>query len=517
MRSAFGPGFASPRALVALVALAFVALVASPLAARSEPPVVRPLELRLAPPRDPTGRPWTIEVRDAEGLAPGALLASAESRLDGSWLHAAVPAGRPFRVRARTSAGEVWWVSPSRIVLAEETGPIELDLGMLRVHGVALLGRRPLHAGLLFRDEEGEVAVRLRSNADGLFEGALPRPGRYAVRVTCDRPALDRLADVEVPDPRAPGVPPEPFVEARFRDPALQVEVVDEKGEPIARGILNEHLRGGGNAVRHDIVDGEVRIEGLPPGKTGLIASAPRCLSLLYSADVPPDDDPEFVRMVCERQMGIVGRVTTSAGSPVPALLVPGSRVRPIRRRDWRGLTYLRAPREPRRPASAGWFTALVPASMEIGCLLVPPRELPGFLGPFTIDANRETAVTIPATGGWLVLDVPERESGLFAILYRDGCGTRADELLRGDRIPIRGGMRIEAGVWTTGTYGLCTLTRKELDSPQGKDPPPAACVTGELPAGGSLVLVAPEREDAGDPSSTIRGGRPRLSSDGAE
>jgi hypothetical protein len=116
--------------------------------------------------------------------------------------------------------------------------PRVLRLGVERIRGIVKAGLASLKARVTLQGEPGKESVFFASNDQGLFEGFLPRLGRWHALVGSDNPPLRRRVDVEVLRNRRD----EPDVEVQLVPSGVEGEIVDEEGN-LKPSILRFHRR----------------------------------------------------------------------------------------------------------------------------------------------------------------------------------------------------------------------------------------------------------------------------------
>ncbi|MHB8800096.1 MAG: hypothetical protein ACYDBY_16715 [Thermoanaerobaculia bacterium] len=472
-----------------------------PQASAATPLVVGPeafgfvaLERVLAPPVDPQGRPWRVEVLPETADGPGRdAIAAAAARPDGTWRHVKVPSGVSARLRVSTEDGDVWWISPEPISTAEAAASDRIDLALVSVRGVARVGKQPLPGLVTFTDDSG-LRVRFVSGVDGDFSGALPRAGSWSVRVRSSRVALDRTttADVEEPSAQRGETPPPAFVDVRFPDRAIRGEVVDTEGKPVERFKLSIGEAGTATDWLEEFDGGVFRYDRIATGTAYRVtAVVPYRSSATYLVEVPEDDDPEYVRAVIGRRRELRGHVVSTTGRPVPdgwgtVSTVPSG-----------GLD--RSYFSP-RGARAG-FSAPVSSPTDFACIFLSSPGHAAHLSRRELTTDDHEIVVTPE-GGTLDLAAPIEPLRIPA-LFRGGCALRLSRLseMRGAIVDDRGRtLEVVSPPVEPGPWSLCLVTRGELESYKGGEPEFPGCVHGVLSAGGKLELSLPGEGSAVSP-----------------
>lgn len=444
------------------------------------------LERTLRPPVDARGRPWRVEVLRSDGAAPEEPVASANAPRDGKWRHAKVPARSTVRLRVRTEDGDVWWASPVAFAPEDDGQEPAIDLGMVPVRGVARVGKQPLAGFVTFTDGSG-AKVGLVVDADGRFEGALPRDGKWTVRAMSVRAAFEKEMEVEVPHPgttREGGALP-PFVDVHFPDLALRGEVVDEEGNPVEGFTLWIGLAGTAQSVPWTYEGSTFRYDRVALGTTYEFSiRAGELRSPHYRVEVPPDDDPEYVRAVVRKWKPFRGHVVSTAGRPFRdgfghLSTLPGN-----------GLdrTFI-VPRGPRAP-----FGHAVPAEATHTCVVFFPRDFALHVSRLETEGDDHEIVVRP-DGGRLELTTPV-DPLRVATLFHGGCAVRLGTLATSQRATAeRGdeGLEVSLPLVEPGPWSFCLVTPGELETYVGEAPAFPLCAHGVLEVGGTLALRVPE------------------------
>ena len=451
------------------------------------------LERTLAPPLDAKGRPWVVEVVAEGGPEKEPPLVAAPAARDGRWLHARVPAGTAVRLRVRTEDGDTWWTSPEPFDPAEAPREGAIELRVVPVRGVARVGKQPL-AGLATFTDGGGAKVGLAVDADGRFEGALPADGKWQVRAKSVRARFEKEMEVEVPRPETTraGRSLPSFVDVHFPDLAIRGEVVDEEGRPVEGFTLWIGLDGLVNSIPWDYAGSSFRYDRVSLGTTYAFSvtvppsflSVPKRWSASYQIEVPPDDDPEYVRVVVRKWRPFHGHVVSTAGRPVRTAhgylaTVPGNGLD----RGW--IT----PRGPRAP-----FEGRVPVEAKYTCVVLTPRDLAIQVSKHETEGDDHEIVVRP-DGGRLELTTPV-DPLRVATLFHEGCAVRLRTLektkgatsWRGDE-----GLEVSLPHVEPGPWSLCLLSPGEYEAYDGEAPVFPLCAHGVLEAGGRLELKIPE------------------------
>lgn len=444
------------------------------------------IERTLTPPLDAKGRPWFVEVVAEGGSGQEPPAAAAPAGRDGRWLHARVPTGRPMRLRVRTEEGDTWWTSPEPFDPAEAPREEAIEPGIVPVRGVARVGKQPLAGLATFTDGRG-AKVSLVVDADGRFEGALPRDGKWTVRAKSARARFEKEMEVEVPRPETTreGKARASFVDVHFPDFAIRGEVVDEEGKPVEGFTMYIHVAGEVNSAPWPHAGSTFRYDRIALGTTyDLFVSVPGRPSPRYRIEVPADDDPEYVRAVVRKWRPFHGHLLSTAGRPVwdaygYLATVPGNGLD----HHWIVPRGVRAPVEGR-----------VPEGAKYTCVVLYPRDLAIQVSRHETEGDDHEIVVRP-DGGRLELTTPV-DPLRVAALFHGGCAVRLGTVektkgatsWRGDE-----GLEVSLPLVEPGPWSFCLVTPGELESYVGEAPTFPLCAHGVVEAGGRLELTIPE------------------------
>lgn len=277
----------------------------------------RPVGLRvnLSPPRDPSGKPWTVVLiahrndREIEDMVEGA------ADLSGVWLREGLRSGVSYRLQVRTAEGARWWSEEEPWVLGPEGGLRNVEPGFEEVRGRVVLGKTPLAAKLVFGGEFKSVSVPLRSGEHGTFEGVLPRLGKWTVAVDSAHPTVKRKLDVDVARDGERG-----WVEIRLTNRNLQGRVVDEDGRLVPRALVTLQAKNSLDRNSRWIDGGAFEWEGLEPGRYLVTAATAGRQGGPVEAEAGEGAVP--VDIVLRRERTLKGRVVTGQGVGVVGALV---------------------------------------------------------------------------------------------------------------------------------------------------------------------------------------------------
>lgn len=284
-------------------------------------PVVleRPLTLQIAidPPADPSGAPWTLELRrigdfgesaDSAPIpvrplpeSPGTFEARDQST--GRYTLAVLDARRALRVTRRldiASAAE-----------AQQT----ISIPFARVRGTVTFAGEPVAARLSFGGRNGAERITLDTNADGRFEGWLSRAGSWPVDVDAIADEASTNVDVVVSES-------EEDIVIEIPDTMLSGTVLDAGGE---RGLQSTVTliseRSGGRELRTK-PDGTFRFRGLREGETTLRARDLRTAETSPAVSVTVvEGTAKQIELRIEPGRKLIG-IVTSGGAPVAGAMI---------------------------------------------------------------------------------------------------------------------------------------------------------------------------------------------------
>ena len=146
-----------------------------------------PLGINVSPPEDPRGMAWRVRLLGIRDTRRATIEADETVGIDGRWSRELLATG-PYALTIRRADGSTWY--RQQLELGPEGREIEIFPGQLRVGGSISLGTKPLSADLTIGDRTAGLQVELKSDADGAFEGWLPRfdvQSASVVDCTCAR------------------------------------------------------------------------------------------------------------------------------------------------------------------------------------------------------------------------------------------------------------------------------------------------------------------------------------------
>lgn len=427
----------------------------------------RPVELappirvviRVEPPVDPDGAPWTAIVRrtssfgsayDREAAFNGPVPASGELVIPGQ-------SPGTFRVTIADTAGNR--IADEELAAQHDSDPPTIiSITVVPVRGTIRKGKSPLAATLIFGGQQGLPRVRIESNERGEFAGWVPREGPWVVDVRGSDDAVSTLK-TEVQAGRDLELA---VAQTRVAGMVLHGEGPAENAQVIlsdARGLL---LR-----TRTDAA-GAFALTGIPPRTYTLVASARTGeRSAPHAVDLPTDTaEVEGVRLELQSPGSVTGMVTGD-GRPIALahvhVFAGGAGVGGVTDAD-------------------GRFRLSVPPHASRGVFVVraPGRVLTVFERSF----DAETTFEIAASGGTVQFEVPARIDGL--LLLQNGTRVPLPLVLawaQSQGVAVRQNSVVTVPNVAVGEYRLC----------DGTDPAKERCAHGRLMPGATLRLKVPE------------------------
>ncbi len=300
----------------------------------AEASVKRPLELGrprrvevyLAPPQDPWGKPWRVALLEkVEGRGID-IRGDSPASLGGVWSFEGASTTGRYQVRVQTSDAHNWYTDDEVFSAKDSPTKRMVTVGMESVRGSLHLGKKPLQGTVVFGKEFGSVSVPLRSDETGSIEGFLPRIGKWNASVSAENPPVKRTLDVEVRRASAAhGV-----FEIRLPDAALHGEVLLEDGQPATRATVTVRSRSGAESNQQRVDTGAFRFEGLSAGTYTVSAEGAGTYSDEATVTLRDDETgtPEPVRLVLKKKDWLRLRLVGPSGGGVvgfPVWFLPSS------------------------------------------------------------------------------------------------------------------------------------------------------------------------------------------------
>jgi hypothetical protein len=455
------------------------------------------LEVVLSPPLDWLGQPWQAVVYYASELSArfNDPIHEGPVARDGR-LVAPDQAPGTFSIQISDSLGNRF-VSEDLEVRGAEDARHSIEIDLISVRGRVLFGKEPLAATLSFGGTSGAVRSVMEADAEGEFDGVLPREGVWGVDVRAQDPELRTHAQVDVrADDRGRA-----SVTLTIPDTHLHGKVVDEEGRPVPR--VEVYLR----SPRHSLkiqteASGGFEARGLPEGALAATAdhrdgqtrwtSEEVLVSIFDGQPVGP------VEIRLQKTKSLEGRVQSARGPVAGAEILLFAR-RPVLPSGHLAHTGL-----------DGTFTADVPGKAET---VVATVSAPGnALKAFEFPANGTPVVfNVPPEGGALEVTLPYsaeemRDQGIKPWIFQNGIllqGGNLSKWAQGHGESFRlppSGFRVPN--LAPGDYRACLTPRSVtaeweyaafLDQQGQLD----GCASGYLEAGGTLRLELPRSREA--------------------
>ncbi len=270
------------------------------------------IELYLAPPADPQGEPWQVEIFARDLGTPPPSLGKTVAREGGLWERTGLAPGS-YLVRIGDSEGSAWHQEDVEVASFPVSRYVEIPV--IPVRGELLLGEEPLQARLEFWDRTS--LIRMESDEEGRFEGYLPKEGGWRLRLLGISPRfVKRLNRIEIR--RRPGKNVAE-IEIVLPDNRVTGVVVDELGMPVYPGMVHGVvLRADGLLAAPVDSEGGFTFRGLEPGTIRLTAEAEGSrFSDEMIVEVIEDLKPAPIELVVREMMTIRGRIVSQgAGMP---------------------------------------------------------------------------------------------------------------------------------------------------------------------------------------------------------
>ncbi len=270
-------------------------------------------EVTLSPPTDWLGRPWRLEARRASEYRAAWEEASfrAEASPDGRVRLSKQLPGR-FWIMVYDQLGNSMF-SDRYVDLADPAQPYPITIDLLWVEGTLHLGDEPVAGRLFFGGRSGVTSVEMHSDAEGRFDGPLPKTGGWYVDIEGSEPRLKTSVRVEVEpkDHRA-------TVTIDLPDTRVYGRVIDPAGTPASNADVVLGSKISTFNVKAD-GKGEFEIRAFPEGTTELSAELGRESSEAYVFDASGESPHGPVVLTLRRNRAIRGRVLAATGPVVGA------------------------------------------------------------------------------------------------------------------------------------------------------------------------------------------------------
>lgn len=423
----------------------------------------------LDPPLDPTGQPWEVQVRTISPTGVFETVAESFAEMDGS-LAVGGLASREYELVVFDQQTSQW--AQQTFEAAHGARPVFVEIPVVPIEGTIRFGDTPLETLLNFGGQT-TPNIYLRSDAEGRFEGYLPREGLWHVDLVDIRRGLEqRLGPVDVHLREG-----QTTAELDLVLPSTFLHGTVTKDSQPAKGALLTLVRDGAKIERGGLskTDGEGAFEfaGIPPGQYSIQARGSDSSSEWIRVEVDDGFDTPELRLELRPKTEIKGTISSSHGA------VPGALVVAV------PVAGLGGPRFLARDTSRadGTFTLELDSSTPAVDLIVAAP-------PFALRVAR---VSVTRRGNPPVHLSVDQLGGALAVRWSDAFATPSltvDHL--GTQIPIQtllqlhpAGLVSSAGEYfvfspvAAGDYSLCSRS-------PGR---PATCVDGTLPPHGDLAL----------------------------
>lgn len=449
------------------------------------------LALQVDPPRDWLGRPWRVQATrwiqrgvrsDWKNVWEGATDGEGRAKLSDQ-------AAGQYHVVVFDSRG-TRFLDDESVALEGIPAVTRLEIRWVDLDGTIRLGREPLEADLRFGFTIAD-SPRFRSDAEGQFQGVLPKDGPWMVEIqAADGEFRSQVfAEVEA-DRDGKG-----SVTIELPDTRLFGRVTMPDGTPATEAWVMLQAGEVGLTIRAD-AEGRFDFRGLSPGSAFLQAERKRSdgVTLTAHADALPlvadsSFGPVELRLAPSRTLR--GRVVSPLGAVVSASLeIDAGDGLPIRSQA--------------RTDLAGEFAADIPAEATRARIVVlaPGHALQAFVVP----TDSEPTLQLSAEAGDVEVEAPwlpeakGRERGMW-IAVQNGILLPMPflyqwvDLQNGDRTALGREGKIKIGHLPPASYQFCNVTMNDLIAFQltGSMPPGAVCAAGALATGGTLRLKVPE------------------------
>jgi hypothetical protein len=445
------------------------------------------IEVRVDPPLDPSGASWRLQLLDWRDGHPE-FFSERVVGVDGRANGLTAPDCRLYALRVLTAAGDAWFSDAEPFELVPPMEPRVLRLGVERIRGIVKAGLGSLRARVTLTDETAGASVFFASNDQGLFEGSLPRLGRWHALVGSDDPPLRRKVEVEVLRNRRD----EPDVEVQLVPSGVEGEVVDEDGI-LRKSFLRFHRRFDEyrqEEMNQGADDGTFRFDRLLDGDWDVSADAYQLQSGLRAFRVDHGlADPGWLRIVLRKFTGFKGRVVSQAGTGIQGALID----------QIEAVQYsIRGNPETRSDRRGGFSLRVRDGLGDVCVVATPPPRSGGFAGTavrLPVTRDQQTVVVAPV-GGTLFLSTPPHIAksleGRYTTLFHAGCAVLTYFFSHRAYGAIKDtGSRLQFQIPNVdpGTYSLCAVRHEELLVYDGSPPAFESCVGGTLVPGGLLEL----------------------------
>lgn len=232
------------------------------------------VRLQLLPDVAPDGEPWRVRLWKVRTEASAVELKRDALAQAGIW-EWPVTAGR-YRATVSSQDGSTWHAEEWDVHESWDGSWRLITIGLVPVAGRLFLGDSPSTGEIFFGGAKSEPSIRLRADAEGYFQGNLPRAGAWPLEVELGTGSLQEVSPVEVEAPGADA--PIPFVEIHVHDNSI-AGTVRREGQPTEAQLfaLRRDPRSGQmrRVVEYHVPStGEFELHGLTPGDLELQATS---------------------------------------------------------------------------------------------------------------------------------------------------------------------------------------------------------------------------------------------------
>ncbi|HEV7671794.1 MAG TPA: carboxypeptidase-like regulatory domain-containing protein [Thermoanaerobaculia bacterium] len=455
------------------------------------------LAVQVDPPRDWLGLPWRVQAtpwiqKGVRGDRTNAWEGTTDAEGMVKLPHKA--AGQ-YHVVVFDSRG-TRFLDEESVVLEGFPAVSRLDIRWVDLEGTVRLGREPLQANLLFGWALAD-SPRFHSDAEGQFQGVLPKDGPWIVEIQAADGEFTSQAVAEVEADRDGKA----SVSIDLPDTRLFGRVTLPEGMPAAEAWVMLQAGEIGMTIRAD-AEGRFNFRGLPPGSAFLQAERQRSPGITLRAHtdaLPLVADSSFgpVELRLAPSRTLRGRVVSPLGAVASASLeIDAGDGLPIRSQA--------------RTDLSGEFSAEIPADASRARIIVlaPGRALQAFVVPVDYEptlALSGEAGDVEIEAPWMI-EAKGRERGMW-IAVQNGILLPMPflfqwvDLQNGDRTALVREGKMKIGHLPPASYQFCNLTMTDLIAFQltGTFPPGAVCAGGALAAGGTLRLEVPKPQRSGE------------------
>jgi hypothetical protein len=449
----------------------------------------RPLdfEVTLSPPTDWLSRPWRFEARRANEYRAGweepsyRAEASSEGRVR-------IPRQSPgrFWITVYDRLGNAVFSDP-HVDLFDPSQPYPINIDLLWVKGTVRLGDQPVSGRLFFGGRSGAVSIEMPSDADGHFEGPLPKPGSWQVDIEGAEPALRTFTKVEVKKPKGDHT----SVTIDLPDTKVYGRVVDPSGKPAPGADVTLSSRESTLATKAD-EKGEFEIRAFPKGTSELAAErgAPggHEVSDSYMFEAAADAPHGPVVLTLRHNQTIRGKVVAPTGPVI------GATVNAWPTSGGNGVA------STLRTGLDGTFELKVPVGTQAVQAIVSPPG--GALKAYEVNvsSDAELLFQVEPQGGDVVVNSGKNEPSADwqLVVWQDDIGIPVGILVRwaeghGVRFAFQQGREMRIPQLAPGRYTVCfgaaeVVAPSELEVWKSR----SKCASGFLAAASTLDLRLP-------------------------